>query len=73
MSPKIIFRVGGVILSILGVMCVPIGIGVNPKRDQSVFYNLADLGAFTWPAAALISIGVIAMVASRWLPGDPMD
>ncbi len=73
MSPKVIFRVGGAMVAILGGMCVPIGIGVNPKRDQSAFLNLAAMGAFIWSAVVLISIGLIAMVISRWVPGDPMD
>jgi hypothetical protein len=60
-------------VAILRGMCIPIGIGVNPKRDQSAFFNLADMGAFIWTAVGLISIGVIAMVISRWLHGDPMD
>jgi hypothetical protein len=55
------------------VLCVPIGIGVNPKRDQSAFFNLADMGAFIWTAVVFISFGVLAMLISRWLPGDPMD
>jgi hypothetical protein len=47
-------RFVGIILLILGVMCMPIGYGVSPKRDQSVFHNLADMNAFVvWGAALL--------------------
>jgi hypothetical protein len=57
-------RFVGIILLILGVMCMPIGYGVSPKRDQSVFHNLADMNAFVVWGAALGGCGVCLLAAA---------
>jgi hypothetical protein len=54
-------RFVGIILLILGVMCMPIGYGVSPKRDQSVFHNLADMnrslcGVLRWVGAVSVCL-----------------
>jgi hypothetical protein len=67
---KLVLRVGGLLAAAIGVLCLPIGYGVSPKRDLSVFSNLADMGAFIKAAFVLIPFGVIALVVSRFLPGD---
>ena len=56
------------LILVLGVMCVPVGWGVNPKRDQSAFLNLADMGAFLRYAAIGIASGLILLAASALLP-----
>jgi hypothetical protein len=54
---------------LLGGMFIPIGHGVSPKRDLSVFNNLADMGAFLTWAVALIGIGIVLIVVAVLLPG----
>jgi hypothetical protein len=53
-----------------GILCLPVGLGVSPKRDLSGFFNLADVGLFVKAAAALGALGVAfllaAQVAKRW-------
>ena len=61
-------RVAGWFALILGIMCLPAGWGVNPKRDQSAFRDLADIGAFLKFAAVGIVSGVILLVVSALLP-----
>jgi hypothetical protein len=61
-------RVSGMILLILGVMCMPVGFGVSPKRDQSVFHNLGDMRAFLLWGAVLAGSGVILLVVAAILP-----
>lgn len=67
---RVILRVGGTLAAAIGVLCLPIGYGVSPKRDLSMFNNLADVGAFVTVAVILILLGVIALLVSRFLPGD---
>ena len=43
---KLILRIAGVASIAGGALCFPVGYGVNPKRDLSVFSNLADMGLF---------------------------
>jgi hypothetical protein len=45
-------------------MCMPVGYGVSPKRDQSVFHNLADMNAFVVWGAALGGCGVCLLAAA---------
>jgi hypothetical protein len=67
---KVGLRVCGVLLALVGVMCLPVGYGVSPKRDLSVFANLADTGAFLRAAFVLIPSGLIVLVVSCFVPGD---
>jgi hypothetical protein len=62
-------RLGGFLFVILGVMCLPLGYGVSPKRDLSVFFNLADMGAFLRWAVGLIGFGGILLLVAFLLPG----
>jgi len=66
---KLALRLGGLGLLLFGVMCLPIGYGVSPKRDSSFFYNLADAGAFIKIAAISIVGGLAALTVSAVLPG----
>jgi hypothetical protein len=50
-------------------VCLPVGLGVSPKRDLSLFNNLADMGAFIKAALILIPVGLIVAVLSYLLPG----
>jgi hypothetical protein len=68
---KVFVRVTGAILLILGAICMPIGFGVNPKRDQSIFNNLADMGVFVRWGAILAGCGLILVVAASLLPASP--
>jgi hypothetical protein len=52
------------------VMCFPVGFGVNPKRDLSLFNNLADLGAFFQMGFALVALGLIGVGLSCLVPGE---
>jgi hypothetical protein len=50
--------VGEIVLAATGVLCLPVGFGVSPKR--TFFNNLSDRGAFVSTALALIAVGLIA-------------
>lgn len=63
-------RIGGIVTALIGVMCLPIGYGVSPRRDLSAFNNIVDTGAFVKAALALIAVGILAIVVSRLVPGD---
>lgn len=51
---KIGLQIAGAAVAALGVLCLPVGFGVNPKRDLSAFFNLADMGIFLKAALVLI-------------------
>ena len=34
----------GIVTLLVGGLALPVGIGISPKRDTSVFHNLADFG-----------------------------
>jgi hypothetical protein len=65
---KVFAGVTGMVLLILGVICMPIGYGVSPKRDQSAFYNLADMSAFLLWGSVLAGFGLILLVVAFTLP-----
>jgi hypothetical protein len=67
---KIILRLGGLVCFAGGTMCLPKGYGVNPKRDLSVFFNLADMNAFIKIGLLLMAVGAVSFVASLVLPGE---
>lgn len=58
-----LMRVAGAILLAIGVLCLPIGYSVNPKRDQSVFHNLADMGGFARAGVILGLVGLGLLIA----------
>jgi hypothetical protein len=53
----------GVVLIVAGLGCFPLGRGVNPVRDLSVFENLADLDLFWKMGFALVGVGIAFLVA----------
>jgi hypothetical protein len=67
---KLILRIGGTLCFAGGVMCMPLGYGVSPKGDLSVFVNLADMHAFIKIGLLLMAGGAVAFMASLVLPGE---
>jgi hypothetical protein len=62
-------RIAGIGTMALGLLCFPAGAGLNPKRDLSVFANLADLGLFWKTGLVLLALGAVILVASFLTPG----
>lgn len=62
-------RVIGILFIAIGGLFMPIGYGVSPKRDLSVFSNLADLGAFLTWGFVLMGIGLAVIIVFVLLPG----
>jgi hypothetical protein len=62
------FKVVGLLLLIIGGMFLPVGFGVSPKRDLSVFFNSADLGVFWKTGLVLLCMGLFLLIVSRLLP-----
>ena len=70
---KTVLRIGGIVVAGIGGMCLPIGFGDNPKRDLSLFNNLADLGAFVQIGLLLIALGLVVLGVSYAIPGEMSD
>jgi len=70
---KTALRVSGIVIALIGTMCLPVGFGVSPKRDLSLFYNLADLGAFVSAGLILIVVGLVALAISYAVPGEMVE
>ena len=66
-------RLLGWLLVILGVVFMPLGYGVSPKRDLSLFHNLADLPAFVRWAFGFLALGAVTLVAAYLIPGELDD
>ena len=64
---------GGVVIALLGLMFLPFGYHGNPKRSLSAFSHISDTGTFVKEGLALIAVGLITAVLSRFLPGDDDD
>jgi heme/copper-type cytochrome/quinol oxidase subunit 1 len=67
-GPKEWVRIIGVLVTAAGLLCLPVGIGVSPKRDLSFFSNLADLNILLEIGAICMTIGVLFLVVSLFLP-----
>jgi hypothetical protein len=67
---KLLLRIVGVAIAAFGLVCLPVGYSINPKRDLSAFNNLADTGIFVTVGFVLIATGVVLFVASWILPGE---
>ncbi len=71
---KLLLRIGGAASLAAGVLCLPVGYGVNPKRDLSAFSNLADMGIFVTSGLIMVAIGAVLLLGSWLLPGkEPED
>src|SRR5205807_1019744 len=55
---KLVVRIAGVVSIAGGALCLPVGYGINPKRDLSVFSNLADMGIFVTVGLVLLAVGI---------------
>ena len=66
---KLFLRIGGTLCFLTGIMCLPVGYGVSPKRDLSAFKNLADMHAFVRVGVFLMALGGVAVGASYLTPG----
>jgi hypothetical protein len=67
---RALLRAGGVVTFAVGLVCLPVGFGVNPKRDLSLFYNLADLGVFLTIGLILVAAGLVMAILSCLLRGE---
>ena len=67
---KLLLRIAGVASAAVGLGCFPVGYGVNPMRDMSLFENLADTGIFVKLGLILIVAGAVMFGASWLLPGE---
>jgi hypothetical protein len=67
---KLLLKIGGISSILVGLMCLPIGYGVSPKRDLSTFANLADMGVLLKVSLLLVVVGAAILVASWLVPGE---
>ena len=58
----------GILLCCLGIKCLPVGFGANPKRNLSLFNNFADLRVFAHTGAILICAGPLVIVLTLLAP-----
>jgi len=71
---KLVVRIAGVVSIAGGALCLPVGYGINPKRDLSVFSNLADTSIFVTLGLVLLAVGMLLFLGSWLLPGrEPED
>ena len=70
---KRILHIGGIVFFAVGVTCLPLAYRVSPKRDQSTFASLADMGVFVKSGLLLMVVGVVVYAASRLVSGNPDD
>jgi hypothetical protein len=64
MSVRDIVRgIGGILLAV-GLMCLPLGFGANPKRDASAFFRAADTGIWLKLGVTLVLSGVVILLLS---------
>ena len=67
---KTALRVGGILVALIGGLCLPVPNYVFDKGDFSAFHNLADLGAFAQIGLALIVVGLLAFGLSFAVPAE---
>ena len=58
----------GVVIALVGLGALPVGMGVSPKRDTSLFNNLADTGMFIKYGLLVILLGIVILVGSVFIP-----
>jgi hypothetical protein len=58
----------GIVTVLVGGSSFPLGMGINPERDTSIFHNLADLGLFIEYGFVLILLGIVLIVVSLLIP-----
>ena len=67
---KVVLRVVGASVLVMGPMFLPMQHCTGPKRDLSAFNNIAETGAFLGPALVLLAVGLATLILSWLLPGD---
>ena len=60
-------------MAAIGIVCLPVGYGITPKRDLSAFNNLADTGIFVTAGLVLVTTGAVLLGISRILPGQESE
>ena len=66
------FLGSGIVVGALGLTCLPFGFGLSPKRDTSIFNNIADTGAFISPiTGALLAVGILLIIISLLIKDKP--
>ena len=60
----------GAVLFSLGLMCLPMGFGANPKRDTSAFLRTADTGPWLQLGLILTVVGIVVFVFAWLFPKD---
>lgn len=63
----------GIVATLIGVMALPLGMGVSPKRDTSFFANLADTGTFIKFSFFLLGVGIVLLIVSILIGADDQD
>jgi hypothetical protein len=58
-------RLIGIAILAVGAMCFPLEMGINPKRDLSLFNNFADTGAYWKIGVILTPIGLLILVLTH--------
>jgi hypothetical protein len=58
----------GIVTILVGGLSLPVGIGISPERDTSIFHNFADLGIFIDYGLVLIVARVVLLVLSLLFP-----
>jgi len=61
-------KTAAIVLISIGILCLPIGFGANPKRDNSAFYSFADLGVFLKIGLGLLAIGLFILLVIVFIP-----
>jgi hypothetical protein len=72
-GPKEWVRIIGVLVTAAGLLCLPVGIGVSPKRDLSLFHNFADIDYFLKSGVLLVIVGVLFLIAALFLSSGEED
>jgi hypothetical protein len=73
---KLILRVGGTIVLLVGLFFLPIGHWTRGERTHyvpSAFNGIADLGGFLSIGLFLAGVGLVALIVSFLLPGEMYD
>jgi hypothetical protein len=58
----------GLVTALIGILAFAGAPGINPKRDTSIFHNLADLGLFIDYGFILVIVGVMFILLSFVIP-----
>ena len=62
------FLGSGIVVVAVGMSCLPLGFGLSPKRDTSIFNNISDTGAFINPiTVALLAVGILLIIISLFI------